>query len=1307
MASLDKLAIRGVRSFDDKSINIIQFFQPLTVIVGYNGSGKTTIIECLKYATTGDLPPNTKGGAFVHDPQMASSNEVKAQVRLRFYAANKVRMNCVRNLQVSRKKGGGLTMKTLEGLLQIADDDAKTGKRGTLSTKCSELDEEIPRLLGVSRSILENVIFCHQEDSNWPLSEPASLKKKFDDIFEATRYTKALDNIKSLRKDRANVLKVDKASLEGLKVDKDRADTIKTKLVRLQSDLADKEAALQELNETIRVKTVQNSKFYDEATKFREIVNRAETLEEKERLHKENMSALQATMTIIKDSDAELQKRKESFRADLDQSRDKQNSLKRRIAEKQEELRTFQARHQTKLSEKGGLEAEQRSHDQAKAKRQTYIEHLSATLVMRGFESSNLSETQISDFEQSIRDQLRKLHSELAKAKEANADKEESLSSSWQNLRAELRAKQSEREQLAATIKRTKDKIKKTQEELETTFLTKTDLEAVEKEREELGSKVSAAQKDFEDAQYDERIRKKNSEIREKDDLREERTSQTNLLNRHAEMRASLGMKQQESKTRRADAQALMERHRSAIASFTHADLPLEQVETEIGKAMSRQEQELSKLETVEHSKSKQVQQIQSGLAFTKKQVSDKQGLLAQLQKEIADVLAAEFDTASEAVTVSADEVAAAKDEYASVDSLDSFLRRVLREAKSKGNCLACNRGVSKTELAAIEKHITSTLASSNTEARKRELKGEIEGWVQRNAECQVALAKETQLKTMKENELPGLEQTIASEEAKLASATVEEEQCTEQVTKTRADVAKLRELKRLGSDISRLLGEATEFDKQVEAMQSDLASTGSTQTAEQVQMEIDQLASAIKSLKRELNGLQQDRETKRSLIASLERDTHRIEMSLVQKRQDYAKKEALEQQLAEMTHDYNEKQHATQTLDSEIEVAAGPIRRAKEELESFKSEADEAELKLKSQVTSLEDSLREMRDLNAAVNAFVQQRGAQRLEECAEAIEKVTSQIQSIQNDNKELEEKVSVLEREMNQSQSTERNILDNIRYRQLQKDIVQIEEEINSLDLEQAQSSRKHFADKYNQAKEEENRLNGEASHLSGELTSLKSQIKGRESELREEYKGVHQNYKKKLIEVKTSEMANNDLEKYAKALENGIMRYHSIKMEEINDIVRYLWQKTYQGTDIDKILIKSDNEGARGNRSYNYRVCMVKDTVEMDMRGRCSAGQKVLASIIIRLALAESFGSNCGILALDEPTTNLDKDNIEALARSLADLIKERAANSQLQLIVITHDEDFLTLLGQNDVLEYYWRVSRDDRSKSIIERARVI
>lgn len=36
--------------------------------------------------------------------------------------------------------------------------------------------------------------------------------------------------------------------------------------------------------------------------------------------------------------------------------------------------------------------------------------------------------------------------------------------------------------------------------------------------------------------------------------------------------------------------------------------------------------------------------------------------------------------------------------------------------------------------------------------------------------------------------------------------------------------------------------------------------------------------------------------------------------------------------------------------------------------------------------------------------------------------------------------------------------------------------------------------------------------------------------------------------------------------------------------------------------------------------------------------------MLACLIIRLALADTFGQNCATIALDEPTTNLDKDKV---------------------------------------------------------------
>jgi len=225
------------------------------------------------------------------------------------------------------------------------------------------------------------------------------------------------------------------------------------------------------------------------------------------------------------------------------------------------------------------------------------------------------------------------------------------------------------------------------------------------------------------------------------------------------------------------------------------------------------------------------------------------------------------------------------------------------------------------------------------------------------------------------------------------------------------------------------------------------------------------------------------------------------------------------------------------------------------------------------------------------------------------------------------------------------------------------------------------------------------------LGGEISTLRDQLDMLQKDL-DDFKDINKRYTDQLVKVKMADMANNDLEKYAKALDTAIMKYHSLKMEEVNDTMRHLWSKTYQGTDIDGIKIRSDAEGGATKRSYNYRVVMYKDQVEMDMRGRCSAGQKMLASIIIRLALSDSFGQNCGILALDEPTNALDVENIDALASSLVDIINERKNHSNFQLIIITHDENFLRKMGQANVMEYYWRVSRDSKQKSIIERQRV-
>lgn len=105
----------------------------------------------------------------------------------------------------------------------------------------------------------------------------------------------------------------------------------------------------------------------------------------------------------------------------------------------------------------------------------------------------------------------------------------------------------------------------------------------------------------------------------------------------------------------------------------------------------------------------------------------------------------------------------------------------------------------------------------------------------------------------------------------------------------------------------------------------------------------------------------------------------------------------------------------------------------------------------------------------------------------------------------------------------------------------------------------------------------------------------------------------------------------------------------------------------------------------------------------MRGRCSAGQKVLACLVIRMALAETFSSHCGILALDEPTTNLDRENIQSLSDALSRIIANRENQKNFQLLIITHDEDFLNNLTRTQSLDNYWRVKRNQSGFSVVQK----
>jgi len=53
-----------------------------------------------------------------------------------------------------------------------------------------------------------------------------------------------------------------------------------------------------------------------------------------------------------------------------------------------------------------------------------------------------------------------------------------------------------------------------------------------------------------------------------------------------------------------------------------------------------------------------------------------------------------------------------------------------------------------------------------------------------------------------------------------------------------------------------------------------------------------------------------------------------------------------------------------------------------------------------------------------------------------------------------------------------------------------------------------------------------------------------------------------------------------------------------------------------------------------------------------------------------------------------------------------IISSRSQQRNFQLMVITHDEDFVEQLGRSNCADYFYRVSKNEKGKSCLDRCRI-
>ncbi|PVG02753.1 putative RAD50-DNA repair protein [Serendipita vermifera] len=1232
---------------------------------------------------------------------MAAEKEVKAQVKLRFRAANGTPMLVTRNLSVTQKKTAGMTMKTLEAVLAaLPPDGVHDGKRHTISTKCAEMDIEIPNLLGVSKAVLDNVIFCHQEDSYWPLAEASVLKKKFDEIFEASKYTKALDAIKALRKERVSELKIDQERLQGNLREKFHGDKLKARIADLTATVNRKGAEYDELKTTAEALAVQNKEFYEKATKFRDTFLKFEAAEKRKTQLEHDLSFISDSLEVLDGTDAELEDRRRNFERHIAG----QKSIKERkamdISDEEERLVDVRRQLGEEQTREGQLTGEENAYHRNLARRNALVHEIARKNGLRGFEQDPLDASQWADFRTRMTGIQRNYERSLETVQADGQAKNSDFNAQLQAVQAETTSLKVEKDSLQKQIAERQRATAAAEVKLDGIRNKASELKGLQNEAEQKRKRIDTLKEEMISHNFDQKLEDKSTAMRELESQRDKLNQELVSSTQQMESRTTLGLRKQEVEKFDLDIQTSLETMSTRYESLLGHKPGVDKIESEIDRALLNKEKESKDEEADLGAANREVAQIEGSLSNLKSRHKQMEEEAKTLEKKLKSLLDT-HGSVQEAIADTQEQLNLCQEEILKNQDFAKFYQGILETGRNKKICSSCNRHLMDNEMVAFEKHVSSLL-KKDTSSKLKELEEELAVWQADLSRLQQGLPLEASYSKIKKVDIPNLLQEQKKLEEKLESASARAAFVSDSSNESKLAIKALQSLKQQADSIASLTQRRETSLQFVRSLEAALSSGRPIKSLEEIQGQLSTLQTKQNSIEREKQQLNNERDHLTRTLHTFESQLHQTQLRENQLLNDMRESERLE-------HQIKEDQLAIETARSRIKEIDTKVIQLKDPEESIRAEQRAYNAQLAGRVSKAQDDLQEVKlsinnldTVAHSVDEYIRDQGDRKLKRCRGTIIDLKDAITRSLEDIERMRADVDKLGQEVSSANSTLATLTNNLLMRKLKRDITETEKEMGTLDLEQASRAHQQFEEKYTKAKAKEEEITRQSQHLQGELTTLRAQLKGYEADGRE-YKDAAKNYTDQLVKTKMSEMINSDLETYAKALDSAIMKYHSIKMAEVNDTMRYLWNRTYQGTDIDGIKIISEGEGATGKRNYNYRVVMVKDQVEMDMRGRCSAGQKMLASIIIRLALSDSFGANCGILALDEPTNALDIDNIEALAQSLVDIIRERRAQANFQLIIITHDENFLRKLGEAAVIDHYWRVSRDGRQKSTVEK----
>lgn len=1107
----------------------------------------------------------------------------------------------------------------------------KDGERTTISSRVAELDQIMPQYLGVSEAILDSVIFCHQDESLWPMSEPSVLKKRFDEIFAAMKYTKAIDNIKVLRKAQAAELLKHKMFEDQFKIDKDRGERAERQSIALQAEIEKLRDQSEQLSRDMQAALDSAREKHEQSRSFLGIIDELKNKRNWAAKLQENVNDLKKDLEELEESDDWLMSTLAQYEDQMARYREEEHSYEAQYRGFQQEVGEARKRLSSKLAEQGQRQAEKENHERQIDLRSRLVREAARSYTMRGYDG-DLDDEQIREFMVRVGKLSMEKARELERVQKATEDELLRV----QELLTDLKNRRSTRTQDKVVAKQTiaanDKKIYTIQNDIDNINIDEGVKAVLDVSLRDLKDRLRKAITDFEDAAWDKQLQIENTQLRE---LEEETESlNVELINntRLADSRARWEYVRKELKDKQQSLDTMIAAYGEKISSIVGGNWQTSTLEREFQAILDQRSRAVADAQRQRDGTGRELEQVEFKLSTIRDARKKKVEEMKKCQNTVLNSIFIEGQPLSsiedylpELANLESDRDTL-KSDVDNFANLHDFFSKCLIVAEQQDKCRLCERKFAEArEKSSAVAKLRQRLAADNRASIAAELQ-KVEDDLR---EAQAARSQFEAYKRLSDIDIPSLDKDLKRNEDQRIFLLASLESQDTIVRQEESAKWEVESLSKTISNITRYSSEISAFNAEVASLSTQHKSSGNALSLEDIQERLGTCGEQKGALRAKLSKITLEKDRAKGIINSLELELRDAAGKLTQANHEMEKKQGLLLRIQELKDSNRGQQESIRRTDTDLEALSPQICRAEEQYADVQQRGRDKEKEVRDENSRLSETVKELKRVDETVNAYFENDGLGKLAACQRSIKMIEQDIARIESELSKITAKANKLKKQVDNSERTKRTISDNLKFRKTLHELQVLHEQIAELESRNATEDFERLQSEAQKFDMRHQKLLAERGPILGTMRAKDDELQRLLTEWETDYKDAARKYREAHIKVETTKAAIEDLGRYGTALDQAIMKYHSMKMEEINRIAGELWQSTYQGTDVDTILIRSDAENFSNRRNYNYRVCMVKQDAEMDMRGRCSAGQRVLASIIIRLALAECFGVNCGV------------------------------------------------------------------------------